>query len=361
MKAYELKTKKGEVLLRSTKPIKHAATIPTPKIKPLKAIAFPNSDKISKNAHLTKLARSQIAIKKNAGITRRAKALKIMKLSDGRRVYIKSTTKQTKRSAMNPHIKINSPSAQAQRENKAVAKIVQKINIDRLNECRKKQLEAAGKKYTPIPYKKPLDMHGFKGKYVAGPKPKRVVKVTNLPEKVTEKQVKFALKRSAAYADKIKLCSYKTKAAKNAPATKKTFALIYTKSEQDAKALVKNRLQKMKVDSKKVGLSIQAINKMGPSKKKIAAHKKAAEAEKSRIKSLRQRNQERHEANQKRASRRRHSRRHPKYEDARILRDPKSHRIYAIKQNKAAKQPKAERKPMHAYKKLRSMVRISRK
>merc|ERR1712212_28808 len=159
--------------------------------------------------------------------------------------------------------------------------------------------------------------------------PKRVVRVTNLPESATEKQVAFALKRSADYATKIKINSYKTKPDKAGKTQKKTFALVYTKSEHDAQALMKNRRQKMKVDGKKVALAAQALHKAALSKK----------------------NQERHVENQKRAASRRNSRRHSKFEKTKILRDHKNHHVYAIKRNNAAKAPKAERPKMNAYKK----------
>merc|ERR1712098_112943 len=211
----------------------------------------------------------------------------------------------------------------------------------------------------PVPYKKPLNMHGYKGKYVAAPKPKRVVRITNLPEGATEKQVHFSLKRSADYAQKIKIQSFKSKPAKDGKQKKETVALVYTKSEHDAKALVRNRIQKMKVDGNKVGFKLQALHKMGPSKKKIAAVKKLTEEKK--IKAQIQANHTRHMANVKRAARNRVKRRQPKFEKTRVLRDRKTHKVYAIKKNKAAQQPKAERPKMNAYKKLRSMPRLTRK
>lgn len=360
MKVFELKTKSGDVLAKSTTPIKHSVTVPTKKTKAMKPV-FPKTAKKAAKAHMVRMAERYITNKKNAGVTRRARAARIVKLNDGRKVYFKAATKQTKRSMMNAHVKTGT-SVKSKSDQRAMMKMVEKITVDRLNAYRKKQMEAAGKgdKFVPTPYNK-VDMHGFKGKYVAAPKPKRVVRVTNLPEKATEKQVQFALKRSAPLAKKIKISSFKSKPGKDGKTKKETFALVYTGSEHDAKALVGARLQKMKVGGNKVGLRVQAIHKMGPSKKKLAVLKKVDEDKKKRVTEMRKKNQERHEANQKRASRRNSSRRHSKFEKTRILRDPKSHHVYAIKRNNAAKAPKAERPSMHSYKKLRSLVRVSRK
>jgi len=363
MKVYELKGAKGEVLAKSTTPLKHSITLPSKKKTAIAKVTFPKPTGKSRQAHLRKMAEQYIINKKNAGATRRARAVKIVKLADGRKVFEKSVTKQTKRSMMNPRPKSKVSHAQSIKDKKAVLKIVEKLNVDRLNAHRKKQMEAAGKgdKFVPIPYNKPVNMHGYQGKYAPAPMPKRVVRVTNLPESATEKQVAFALKRSADYATKIKINSYKTKPDKAGKTQKKTFALVYTKSEHDAQALMKNRRQKMKVDGKKVALAAQALHKAGPSKKKIAAQKIVAADKKKKVAALRKKNQERHVENQKRAASRRNSRRHSKFEKTKILRDHKNHHVYAIKRNNAAKAPKAERPKMNAYKKLRAMVRISRK
>jgi len=363
MKVYTLKTSKGEVLATSTTPVKHSITIPTKKPKKMEKVVFPESTaKSAYQVHLRRLAENYITAKKLAGITRRAKASSILKLKDGRKVFVKAITKQTKRSMMNPRPKTKAISAQGNKTTKAMMKIVEKLNVDRFNAYRKKQMEKDGTvaKFVPYPYKKPVDMKGFKGKYVAGPKPKRIVRVTNLPEGASEKQVQFALKRSGAYADKIKVSSFNAK-DKDGKSKKETFALVYTKSEHDARALVRNRLQKMKVDGNKVGLKLQALHKAGPSKKKIAAVKKVTEERKKKINAQIQANHQRHMANVKRAARNKNKRRQPKFEKTRILRDPKSHRVYAIRKNKAAKSTKAERTKMTAYKKLRSMPRLTRK
>ena len=86
---------------------------------------------------------------------------------------------------MNPRVKSKISQAQSLKEKKAVLKVVEELNVDRLNAYRKKQMEAAGKgdKYVPIPFKKPVNMHGYQGKYAPTPKPKRVVRITNLPER----------------------------------------------------------------------------------------------------------------------------------------------------------------------------------
>jgi len=364
MKVYELKSKpKGEVLAKSTVPLKHSITIPSKKKTPIAKVTFPKPTGKSRQAHLRKMAEQYIINKKNAGVTRRARAVKIVRLADGRKIFEKSATKQTKRSMMNPRPKSKVASAQSVKDKKAVLKIVHKLNVDRLNVYRKKQAEAAGKgdKFVPTPYKKPVNMHGYTGKYVTAPKPKRIVRITNLPESATEKQVHFALKRSAAYANKIKVSSYKTKPDKAGKTEKKTFALVYTKSEHDAQALISNRRQVMKVDGKKVALAAQVLHKAGPSKKKIAALKKVNADKKKRVAALRKKNHERHMENVKQAKSRRNSRRHAKFEKTRVLRDGKGHHVYAIKRNNAAKAPKAERPKMNAYKAMRAMVRITRK
>merc|ERR1712236_182227 len=89
--------------------------------------------------------------------------------------------------------------------------------------------------------------------------------------------------------------------------------------------------------------------------------KKTAEMKAARSKKIKADNHVRHMANLAQAKRRRSRRRHPMFEGPKMLRDPKSHRVYGIKRNPAAKAPKLERGKVNAYKTMRAQVRATRK
>merc|ERR1711970_983813 len=138
-------------------------------------------------------------------------------------------------------------------------------------------------------------------------------------------------------------------------------AYLYTPSEEMAQAVLRHRAGMMKLSGKTPKMSLVSL-KRGPVSKTLRAQAKvAAAAKKESVKALKAANHKRHQANQQRAARRRSRRRHPMFEGPKMLRDPKSHRVYGIKRNPAAKAPKLERGKVSAYKTMRAQVRATRK
>jgi len=344
-----------------TGPTKHAITVPAQKKKyaPSK-IKF---DEISKKMsprmkHLSKMAQKHIQNKKNAAVTRRAKAIRVEALKDGRKVYVKSATYQTKRSLKNPTLKPKTRAVSALTDRKDMMKIVKQMKVEHFNKLKLAQLEKAGKKDKFVPKSADVGKQTLvslvKSMYGGPSKPKRVVRVTNLPAKTTVMNLKVALGRCAGYVNNIKVFS--SKALKG-----QKVAYLYTSSEEMAQAVLRHRADKMKLSGKTPKMSLVAL-KRGPVSKTIRAQAKAAaQAKAKRAAKIKADNHKRHEENEKRASRRRSRRRHPMFEGPKILRDPKSHRVYGIKRNPAAKAPRVERPKVNSYKTLRAMVRATRK
>jgi len=339
-------------------PSRHAVTLPAKKTRSLKTITFdkPSSKLTVRMQHIRQLAEKYIQRSKNASATRRAKAVRINHLKDGRKVYLKTDTRQNFRSMTNPKIKPKTRAVSALKDRKAVMEMVRKMKIDHHNTVKKAQMTAAGKadKFVPIPYDRlKMTLPALVKTFYGPPKPvKRVVKITNLPEKVTKKTLDIALGRCSQYVKKVKVFTPKS--------LKQKIAFLYTDNEDMAKAVLRHRGSSMKFSGKTAKMSLVALKRAPISPKVKAAAKKASVTKALKVKALKKANHERHEANVKKAKAKRSSRRHPMFEGPKILRDKRTGRVYAIKRNPAAKVPKAQRGKVNTYKRMRAMVRATR-
>merc|ERR1712212_383794 len=94
----------GKVEVPVTLPTKHVVTLPAKKAKAIKAVPFEKDAAANlspRMKHIHKMAEKFIQSRANATATRRARAVRVQNLKDGRKVYIKNITKQTKRSVSN--------------------------------------------------------------------------------------------------------------------------------------------------------------------------------------------------------------------------------------------------------------------
>jgi len=345
---------------------KIAITLPAKKKRALKAIKFdaPSSKLTVRMKHIRKMAERHIQSCANSSATRRAKAVRINHLKDGRKVYLKTDTKVTKRSMLNPTVKPKTRAVSALKDRKAVMEMVRKMKIDHHNKIKKEQLTKAGKadKFVPIPYDRlKMTLPGLVKTFYGPPAPvKRIIKVTNLPAETTKKTMDIALGRCAEYVKQVKVFSPKSLAVKKGETKKQQIAYLYTDSEEMAKTVLRHRGSSIKLSGKTAKMSLVALKRAPICKRVKVAAKKASDEKKAKTKAMAKANHERHEANQKRAKKNRSRRRQPMFEGPRVLRDKKTGRCYGIKRNPEAKAPKFERKSGNAYKTMRAMVRATR-
>merc|ERR1711970_1035633 len=151
-------------------------------------------------------------------------------------------------------------------------KIVKQMKVEHFNKLKLAQLEKAGKKDKFVPKSADVGKQTLvslvKSMYGGPSKPKRVVRVTNLPAKTTVMNLKVALGRCAGYVNNIKVFS--SKALKG-----QKVAYLYTSSEEMAQAVLRHRADKMKLSGKTPKMSLVAL-KRGPVSKTIRAQAKAA-------------------------------------------------------------------------------------
>jgi len=364
MGAYVKRIPVGKEVVGVTKPTKNAITVPSKKVKAPQAVVFQKQDeKLSpRMTHLTKMAQRYIQQKANAAVTRKAKAVHISKLKDGRKVYVKGITKQTKRSISNPHLKPKTRTVSALKDRTDMMKIVKRLTIDNANKNREEQMKKANskKKFVPIPYDEPNKSLPalVKEFYGSAPKPKKIVKVTNLAPSANAENLKKSLGRTAQYVNKIAVFAPK-KLGKEENTKKMKIAHLKTSSNEMAQAVLRHRGGKVKIGGKKAKMSLIAA-KVPPVVHSKAAKERSVKKAAS-TKALRKANHERHMENLTRAAYRRNRRRHPMHEGPKVLRDRKSGRIYGIKKNPAAKAPEFKRGKVNSYRTMRSMVRATRK
>jgi len=293
--------------------------------------------------------------------TRRSKAFKIIRLKDGRKVFIKRHTNQTKDSMAYQTTKPKTRAVCALRDRNAMMFMVRSMKIDHRNQLKLKQMTKAGKadKFKPIPLGSGTSLPKIVKQFY-GPdiKEKNVVRITNLPEKASKKTVDMVLGRCSKYVKKIAVEDSVSK--KNAGKNLKV-ALLHTESDDLAKAVLRHKSGKIKMSGKIAKLSVISLKDKPASDKRKKAEKEASKKKAAKAAAIRKGNHERHQQNLKDATRRRNNRRHPKYAGPKFIRDKKTGRLYAIKRSADAKAPKIERKPANRYKTMRAMVRATRK
>jgi len=342
---------------------KHSITLPTKKTMPIKKLTFdkPKGKLTGRQKHIRKMAENYLQCQYNKSATRRAKAMKIVRLKDGRKVYFKAHTNQTKDSMALQSTKPKTRSASALKDNRDMMCLVRRMKNEYRNKLRKEQLKKAGKaeKFKPTTLGGVSTLPEIVKKYY-GPEPKKTtaVKITNLPESVDRKTLKIALgSKCSKYVKDLTI--YDSKDKKDA-AKKMKVALIKTDSEDFAKDILKQRSGKMKLSGKLAKLRVvappQKMRKAPETERKAKEERRAKM--KARSAAIRKGNHERHMKNQADAKRRRNSRRHPKYPAAKVYRD-NTGRVYAIRP--AHKTPKIERKRVNKYKAIKAMVRATRK
>jgi len=345
---------------------KHAITIPAKKTKPIRKLTFdePNGKLTKRQARLRKMAEKYIQQEFEQSVTRRSKAVKIYRLKDGRRVYIKKNMNQTRDSMP---LQSTRPETCALKDRKAMMFMVKNMKIEHRNKLKKEQMTKAGKadKFKPIPFDSGRKLSVIVKKFY-GPEPieKTAVRITNLPESANEKTLDIALGRYRKYVKKLTVTDSVSK-KDEAAGKKMKFAMIETGSEDSAKAILRHRSGKIKMSGKLAKLRVVKPSyekkKTERTEEEKKASKEKAAKEKARKLAIRKGNHERHMKNLKDAKRKSNSRRHPKYAAAKFIRDKKTGRLYAIKRNPEAKAPKIERRPVNRYKTLRAMVRATRK
>jgi len=357
----------GEEVLDLTCPTKHSITIPAKKTKPIKKLTFdkPEGKLTPRNAHLRKMAENFIQRQYNKSVTRRSKAVKIIRLKDGRKVYIKKNSNQTKESMAFQSTKPKTRCVSALKDRKAMMFMVKTMKNEYRNKLKKEQMTKAGKadKFKPIPLGSGRNLRGIVKRFY-GPEPveKTAVRVTNLPESANEKTLDIALGKCRKYVKKSTVTE--SVAKKDVAAGKKLkVAMIETGSEELAKAILRHRSGKIKMGGKLAKLRVvkPAFEKRVVTEEEKKASKAKAAKENARKLAVRKGNHERHMKNLKEAKRKRNARGHPKYAADKFFRDKKTGRLYAIKRNPELRAPKIERKPVNKYKTLRAMVRATRK
>jgi len=346
----ELK-KGGKTVATTTKSFKKGIIIPAKKTKAVaKNMKFETPTKLSpRMQHIHKMAQKYIVAQKKAAITRRSKAVKIIKMKDGRKVYVKKFGSQTARSLNNPNATLSKTRcARASRDHKAMLKVVKKYKLAHINKLREQNFKKLNKegKFTPITSTKlranALSKYNDK---VA----KTNIKLLKLKEDTNIHKIRLALGATSKNVQDIKINK------------EKNMAVLVTPTELAAKSVYANRIGKMRVGS-------MVLAKPAPKPahtKKQAAHlakvKELAKASREAKKEVTKTQHEQKVARQQAEKKFKQSRRKPKYLPTKVYRNRQTHQIFAVRRNKAVQDNRPVRGKMTGHRRMRAMVRVSRK
>jgi len=342
----ELK-KGGKTVATTTKSFKKGIIIPAKKTKAVaKNMKFETPTKLSpRMQHIHKMAQKYIVAQKKAAITRRSKAVKIIKMKDGRKVYVKKFGSQTARSLNNPNATLSKTRcARASRDHKAMLKVVKKYKLAHINKLREQNFKKLNKegKFTPITSTKlranALSKYNDK---VA----KTNIKLLKLKKDTNIHKIRLALGASSKNVQDIKINK------------EKNMAVLVSPTELAAKSVY----GKMRVGS-------MVLAKPAPKPahtKKQAAHlakvKELAKASREAKKEVTKTQHEQKVARQQAEKKFKQSRRKPKYLPTKVYRNRQTHQIFAVRRNKAVQDNRPVRGKMTGHRRMRAMVRVSRK
>jgi len=340
--------------------------LPAKTTKPVEKLTFdlPKRKLNKHRARIYKLAKRHLQLKYNKNVTRKAKPVKIVKLKDGRKVFIKEHTSLTKKALACVKTEPKVRSRAQIKDHKNVLMMVRKLKHERMEKLRKEQLTKAGKagKFQKVrfgSYRKLSDI--VKRIYPQATK-KNAVRITNLPESATAEAVKEAIGTDLSkYVTNVTLKVSKNK--NDCKGNKLKEAFVETQGEGVSKAMVWYKKKGAKICDRKVRLTavapLKAVAKLSEEEKK--AKKEKLDKKKARRHAIRKANHERHMKNLQTAKKRRHGRHHPKFAADKIIRDKKTGRVLTIKRNPLLRPRKIERGPGNKYKARRGIVRATRK
>merc|ERR1719376_1971111 len=209
-------------------------------------------------------------------------------------------TNQKARSLVNPNEAPKTRCVRASRDRKAMMQVVNQYKVAHLNKLREARVKASKKKTTFTPIKIKKGSSGL-GKYNDKVE-KKNIKLQGLPEDVTEHKIRLALGASSKDVTDVKI--------------------MPCKKDQ-------NKKEKTELKAKKAAITKQ-------NRANQLENKKAA----------------------KRCSTHRRS---PKFAPTKVFRNRKTHQVYAVKKNPAAKATFKGRSKMAGHNRMRAMVRLTRK
>merc|ERR1719259_616778 len=277
------------------------------------------------------MAQKYIIAQKKKSVTRRSKAVSIVKTKDGRKVYVKKMTNQKARSLVNPNEAPKTRCVRASRDRKAMMQVVNQYKVAHLNKIRK---GASGL-----------------GKYNDKVE-KKNIKLQGLPKDVTEHKIRLALGASSKDVTDVKIMPCKKD-------QNKKFAMLSTPNELAAKSVFASRVGKMRLGS--MAITKPCAEKVTLTKEQKELAKKEKAELKAKKAAITKKNRANQLENKKAAKRCSTHRRSPKFAPTKVFRNRKTHQVYAVKKNPAAKAPTKGRSKMAGHNRMRAMVRLTRK
>jgi len=345
--------KGGKTVCKTTKPVKKGIVIPAKKTKStaVKSMKFETPKDLSpRMKHIHKMAQKYIIAQKKKSVTRRSKAVSIVKTKDGRKVYVKKMTNQKARSLVNPNEAPKTRCVRASRDRKAMMQVVNQYKVAHLNKLREARVKASKKKtaFTPIKIRKGASGLGKYNDKVE----KKNIKLQGLPKDVTEHKIRLALGASSKDVTDVKIMPCKKD-------QNKKFAMLSTPNELAAKSVFASRVGKMRLGS--MAITKPCAEKVTLTKEQKELAKKEKAELKAKKAAITKKNRANQLENKKAAKRCSTHRRSPKFAPTKVFRNRKTHQVYAVKKNPAAKAPTKGRSKMAGHNRMRAMVRLTRK